>query len=343
MAELSYTDLGFEAEEELVNYILDESEEIESRNLGYFTEEGLYEALHRRDDFGEARLFLGTDRKYFFVWENSEMVNNWSEINTDIDLGIFDTLEEARDYYNSVEEGERPPQEQIAAIKEEINEPLLWIDAKYSDFAIKYNIKYNYLMVSEKVLQLSAEKVTSDLEKFKTYLEQLKSNGIEVNELYKLPREWNDNQRYYKMSFEYKGHSISMTAHIASKLQHKERFIPDFFPVEKVTAFAEQEYKTQLQARVQWEEDEKEIAERGVPFDYDTANQLGEYLSNRIHISFGHTDCDGTLRYTKNFLKKKLRFEKDSLRYTEKWIQHHGGFCDCEVLMNVLDEIYWNK
>ena len=341
MTELSCADLGFETEDELINYILDESDILESRNLGYYTREGLLESLHHKDDFGEACLYLGTDNKYFFVWENSEMVHGWSDINLDVDLGVFSSHEEAKNYFDSVKDGERPPIEQILNIKDEIEDPSLWIDAKSSDFTVKYNIKYDYLLVSENVLKISTEKVSFDLDKFRIYLDKLKNRGIEVTELYKLPRKWNDNQRYYIISFEYQGHTISKTAHIASKLQHKERFTPEFFPVDELVSYAEQEYKNQIQSQVIWEEEELEIAERGIPFDYDTAKQLKKYLSDRIQISFSPSKCDGTLRYTKNYLKKKLSHGKDDARYAEKWIVHHGGCCDCEVLMNVMDKKNW--
>ena len=41
--------------------------------------------------------------------------------------------------------------------------------------------------------------------------------------------------------------------------------------------------------------------------------------------------CDGTLRLTEMFIEDN-GLDKTA---TIEWLQDHGGFCDCEVLLNI--------
>ena len=41
--------------------------------------------------------------------------------------------------------------------------------------------------------------------------------------------------------------------------------------------------------------------------------------------------CDGTLRLTEEFIDEN-GLDRES---TIEWLQDHGGFCDCEVLLNI--------
>lgn len=41
--------------------------------------------------------------------------------------------------------------------------------------------------------------------------------------------------------------------------------------------------------------------------------------------------CDNTLRHTREFLKSRSLPEGRAVA----WLEAHGGFCDCEVLLNV--------
>jgi len=56
--------------------------------------------------------------------------------------------------------------------------------------------------------------------------------------------------------------------------------------------------------------------------------QLFEYLCRNI------SDCDCTLRKTKDFLKSRnLDVDK-----TIAWLEQNGGYCDCEVIFNVKEK-----
>ena len=43
--------------------------------------------------------------------------------------------------------------------------------------------------------------------------------------------------------------------------------------------------------------------------------------------------CDGKLTFTRQILR--ARFPGVSIEKTIKYLQDRGGYCDCEVLMNV--------
>jgi hypothetical protein len=42
-------------------------------------------------------------------------------------------------------------------------------------------------------------------------------------------------------------------------------------------------------------------------------------------------ECDGTLRRTKSFLRSIGRRNTEVI----SWLEQHGGYCDCEVVLNV--------
>ena len=55
--------------------------------------------------------------------------------------------------------------------------------------------------------------------------------------------------------------------------------------------------------------------------------ELEDHVEGRLRIA----PCDGTLRHAKTFLTGR-GFE---LPAVTRWLNHRGGYCDCEVLMNV--------
>ena len=50
-------------------------------------------------------------------------------------------------------------------------------------------------------------------------------------------------------------------------------------------------------------------------------------------------DCDGTFKYTKQWLEKNVSAEQHEAIIEE--IQHDGGFCDCEVVINCYQDFPW--
>ncbi|ASK33314.1 DUF2695 domain-containing protein [Alloalcanivorax mobilis] len=49
----------------------------------------------------------------------------------------------------------------------------------------------------------------------------------------------------------------------------------------------------------------------------------------------GAPPCDHTLTRTREFLHR----HGHDVAAVEPWLNQHGGFCDCEVLANVYDEV----
>ena len=61
--------------------------------------------------------------------------------------------------------------------------------------------------------------------------------------------------------------------------------------------------------------------------DKETFHRLVIFLEENEVMRY----CDGTLRLTEEFIDKN-GLDKES---TIEWLQDHGGFCDCEVLLNI--------
>jgi hypothetical protein len=68
-----------------------------------------------------------------------------------------------------------------------------------------------------------------------------------------------------------------------------------------------------------------------LPMPADLFHQLFEMLDERL-IEDG---CDHSLRWTEEFLSGS-EVDTDAVL---AWLAEHGGFCDCEVLANVEDEV----
>lgn len=67
------------------------------------------------------------------------------------------------------------------------------------------------------------------------------------------------------------------------------------------------------------------------PFDYATAKKMFDHIGRCLA---GDT-CDGSLRFTKAWLNEYFNGDKEKIVGAVIFLENHGGFCDCEVLMNV--------
>ena len=67
------------------------------------------------------------------------------------------------------------------------------------------------------------------------------------------------------------------------------------------------------------------------PISSEKSKELIEFLNN--NLAFGirkNSGCDGTLRFTKKWcIKAGINFSQ-----MKTFLEQHGGFCDCEVLVN---------
>lgn len=77
--------------------------------------------------------------------------------------------------------------------------------------------------------------------------------------------------------------------------------------------------------------------------DRETLIELGNYLAEYIEFipPARIEGCDNTLRMTMQWLYAHGRPVEDDLA----WLADHGGYCDCEVLLNAMpdDDDEWNE
>lgn len=67
--------------------------------------------------------------------------------------------------------------------------------------------------------------------------------------------------------------------------------------------------------------------------DEQIRRELFEHIAE-VYDKFGMGRCDGTLKLTKRFVKKHTS-NRDEFKKLISLIRNSGGYCDCEVLMNV--------
>lgn len=87
--------------------------------------------------------------------------------------------------------------------------------------------------------------------------------------------------------------------------------------------------KKELLAQFKKQEEEKFL--KGLNTDIKNIHQLLDHLDQYLE----ETPCDHTLVETTMHLNK-YNIDVDS---TLDWLRHNGGYCDCEVLANLDDQI----
>ena len=68
----------------------------------------------------------------------------------------------------------------------------------------------------------------------------------------------------------------------------------------------------------------------------DQAQALKHYVACQMR---NVADCDGTFKYTKQWLDQNVPAERHDEVIEE--MQSDGGFCDCEVLINCYNDFPW--
>ena len=84
--------------------------------------------------------------------------------------------------------------------------------------------------------------------------------------------------------------------------------------------------------------DENKLKEK-----YDLSIKEYEAICNRVHnlLSFEEKSgaiigrCNGNLNSTEKWLKKRLS-TKEEVAHCVEFFENHGGYCNCEILFNVL-------
>jgi len=80
-------------------------------------------------------------------------------------------------------------------------------------------------------------------------------------------------------------------------------------------------------------EKKKAEFEKSLPMDRNLFDNLFDYLDEQIEES----GCSHTLKITTLFLNEN----NISIEPVLTWLEKHGGYCDCEVLMNVQNTFEW--
>lgn len=59
---------------------------------------------------------------------------------------------------------------------------------------------------------------------------------------------------------------------------------------------------------------------------------MGSKMLKMLFEHLKYLKCDNTLKQSKNFLKANNL----DVAANVEWLENNGGYCDCEVLMNVM-------
>ncbi len=93
---------------------------------------------------------------------------------------------------------------------------------------------------------------------------------------------------------------------------------------------SKQEKENRKKILNQIREKEKEKFVQTLPVAKEHFINLFDYLDEKSE----EEKCDHSLKFTKEFCEENdLNFEKIA-----SWLREHGGYCDCEVIMNVVDQ-----
>lgn len=338
--------LGLKSSEDFYDAVYDDRNAIVRKDIGFETEKAAYDHFIGNSGTEPASAYICKIGEHYVVWINGEMSDGIYMDPMDLDdVVVYDTFEEAKKDFDSIKYGLPTIKNLIKSLKKELDDDKIWIDVKNSFYSgFDMNIKYDGNLILEKGGNLTAEKIKKAVEKYKNFEKDIGECGAKVMSIYKLPREWNDNQRYYAVEFcNDDGFYWTERIHIPSLLQHKMRYtvdvirecfcktegsLSDYFQKKKVELIAEQ-----AENRKRYQYLETHNVDQ-LPFDREKAKSLEKYVAKKIGKNPRDYKCDGSLRYTRKWIKKNVNGEEEQI-YAECFLMKHGGYCDCEVLMNV--------
>jgi len=73
--------------------------------------------------------------------------------------------------------------------------------------------------------------------------------------------------------------------------------------------------------------------EKSLPISRDLFEELFDFLDEQVE----ENGCDHSVKITTSFLNRHNVLNESILN----WLEEHGGYCDCEVLMNVKNTFEW--
>lgn len=312
-------DVPFETDDECISAVLEEGEDIECSYIGYYNG---YVSERDSDELETVVMVYAFNDLYYVMCGDDVF---------DLEL-ITKSKEEAIRFANDIPRQNDPVEKQIENMHAAIND----IDGLYYDpKSDHWNVKYQRSMLIEKARELDGQEIRREVARFNAFTTDLEENhGIHVISVYKKPRGWNDNQRYYVFELHAGSHYYEKEAHIPSNMQGKKRYPIDFF-AQKWIAELEAQAKADEAGRQRLQQLEENAT---MPFGYDTFRHLAAYLSKSNALE----NCDGTLSMTKRWLEESMPKGFD-IENAILYIRRCGGFCDCEVLLNADSPEYWGK
>lgn len=220
--------------------IFEDAEDLEEKEIGFSNE-----CYYLDRDNEQDKVVLAKKDKFYIVYGVGEVVEN-DGFDTDITQIVTNNYEEAKKYFDSIEPETQNPKDEIREVREKLGElsESIWIDIKDNGYSVYYNVKYCNRLIIEKAKHLDADLIRQQTERYDNLDKELREKGVTISELYKAPREWNNNQRYYLFSFTKGWDEFEELAHIPSKMQNKMRLVLDYYKsswLEEIAAEAAEE------------------------------------------------------------------------------------------------------
>ena len=228
-------DLGIDPDDDIEDQlydVIDHSTEIAEKPCGFEREA---DSISR--DVEEEQAFVAKAKgKDVYILYGYPAFNEYDGIGCDPTFEYYvGTKDEAMRRFDNIRYNEPPMRKRIADVKEQLDGIAddIWIDAKTGMYdVVRYNVKYKGYLIIEKAPDLNAEEIIREAKRFDEFNAALRKDGYILEELYKMPRAWNDNQRYYGFVFTVNYDQYEIPGHIKSKLQGKERYPIDFLPAD---------------------------------------------------------------------------------------------------------------
>lgn len=274
-------------------------------NAGFQYEEDAWEAFYDSDS-SQASLSLVQYGDRYYLGQTRCLIGGYADYDEeDLILEVFDSEEKARQaFYETLKRNVRPVMEQIRQVKKELPYPPEDVYIKMYH-AGSFRVYYRHLLVMEYLRSLDQEPIRKAIEKLKQFEAD---NRIAIDELYKLPRAWNDNQRYYRFSGTSGFGAFCVDVHIPSKLQHRCRMPIDIILANKQPKVLEEIKKNEQACLEKAKSRAKEISCKNETslLSSEEKLQLSSYLFDQDALK----NCDCTLQMTQHWLDDHIAAER---------------------------------
>ena len=178
-------------------------------------------AMRGIDDGCEATEYLFQKENSFVVFQSGSIVDGWGE---DTELPeVFDNLETAKEIFNlRIAENEKPIITQIHEAKNTLPyDPDDVYIKPWSSVEGTFRVYYKRLMVLDHMYGINPDLIHEAIQRLLGFE---KKRNIKVIELYKKPRVWNSNQRYYTISWydesDGENDAAKYYVHVPSRMQY---------------------------------------------------------------------------------------------------------------------------